>query len=171
MATTAVRVSLDEYLNTSYEPDCDYVDGILEERNVGKNRHSATQSLVVVFLFAQARELGLKVMTEQRIQVSPTRVRIPDVCLIGHEDRDEVTQHPPALWVEILSPEDRLARVQTRLQEALQFGVQTIWVVDPYSKRAWIMTPAMPIANVTDGILRCTNPELAVNLKDILPED
>ena len=33
MATT--QVSLEEYLRTDYEPDCDYVDGELEERNAG----------------------------------------------------------------------------------------------------------------------------------------
>ena len=26
--STAVHISLDEYLNTDYEPDCDYVDGV-----------------------------------------------------------------------------------------------------------------------------------------------
>jgi hypothetical protein len=30
---TATRVTLEEYLNTEYEPHCEYVDGVLEERN------------------------------------------------------------------------------------------------------------------------------------------
>jgi len=29
-------VSVREYLTTSYRPDCDYVDGRIEERNVGE---------------------------------------------------------------------------------------------------------------------------------------
>jgi hypothetical protein len=37
MATGAL-VSVDEYLSTSYDPDCDYVDGVVEERNVGRYR-------------------------------------------------------------------------------------------------------------------------------------
>ena len=37
MATT--QVSLEEYLRTHYEPDCDYVDGELEERNTGELEH------------------------------------------------------------------------------------------------------------------------------------
>ena len=32
----AVPVSLQEYLETSYRPDCDYLDGELLERNVGE---------------------------------------------------------------------------------------------------------------------------------------
>jgi hypothetical protein len=47
--STTTRVSLEEYLNSVYEPDCDYVDGVLEERNGGKQRHGETQSLIIGF--------------------------------------------------------------------------------------------------------------------------
>jgi len=33
MATAAPVISVEEYLSEVYEPDCDYVDGHLEERN------------------------------------------------------------------------------------------------------------------------------------------
>ncbi len=48
MATT--QVSLEEYLRTDYEPDCDYVDGELEERNVGEKEHSAVQAFFIKWL-------------------------------------------------------------------------------------------------------------------------
>jgi hypothetical protein len=35
-----VRIAVEEYLATSYRPDCDYVDGAIEERNVGEFDHS-----------------------------------------------------------------------------------------------------------------------------------
>ena len=31
---------MEEYLATSYRPDCDYVDGEIEERNLGEKEHS-----------------------------------------------------------------------------------------------------------------------------------
>ena len=34
-------VPVDEYLNSSYSPDMEYVDGVLVERNVGTPAHSA----------------------------------------------------------------------------------------------------------------------------------
>ena len=37
-ATTTV--SIEEYLASSYEPDMDFVDGVLEDRNVGEEPHS-----------------------------------------------------------------------------------------------------------------------------------
>ncbi len=86
--STAVHISLDEYLNTDYEPDCDYVDGVLEERNVGKNRHSRTQGLLTIWLGSREKEHGHKVLVEQRVQVSRSRMRIPDICLV---DQLEIT--------------------------------------------------------------------------------
>jgi Uma2 family endonuclease len=169
--STAVHVSLEEYLNTAYEPDCDYVDGVLEERNVGMNRHSRTQTLLSSWLFAREKEHGHKVMVEQRVQVSRSRVRVPDICLIGAQDADEVTQEPPALCVEILSPDDRWSRIQDRLTDFLSFGVPTIWIIDPYTKESWVASPGVPVTPVEDGKLRCTHLNLEVGLNEILPEE
>ena len=93
------------------------------------------------------------------------------MCLLAPSDKDEVTQHPPLLWIEILSPEDRWNRIQTRLNDALNFGVQTIWIIDPYSKEAWIATPEHGTTAVEDRILRCSEPALEVPITEILPED
>ena len=39
MATTSF-VPVEEYLNTSYEPDCEYVDGEMLQRNMGEPEHA-----------------------------------------------------------------------------------------------------------------------------------
>lgn len=119
-------VPLEEYLNTSYKPDCDYVDGVLEDRNVGQNKHSRTQTLLSSWLVAREKQLGYKTMTEQRVQISATRVRIPDACLIQADDEEPTTLKPPMLWVEILSPDDRSGRMQIKLADVFRFGVGTV---------------------------------------------
>ena len=43
-------VSLEEYLNTSYDPDVEYVDGVLVERNAGDWLHSLAQKNIIVAL-------------------------------------------------------------------------------------------------------------------------
>jgi Uma2 family endonuclease len=169
MATTpAAHVSLEEYLNTNYEPDCDYVDGILEERNVGKKKHARTQTCVGAWLLSNVESKGKDVATEQRVRLSPTRIRIPDVCVINAGDETEVQEIPPDIWVEILSPEDRLNRVLKRLQEVLDFGVPTIWIIDPYENKAWIGTPQTGIQPAKDNVLRCESLDLRMRLEDIL---
>ena len=168
MAT--VLVSLEEYLNTDYEPDCDYVDGVVEERNVGKKRHARTQSRLAGWLIAREQQHGYHMLVEQRVKVAGTRVRVPDICLVEASDRDEVIQMPPLLCVEVLSPEDRWKRVEVRINDYLAFGVPTVWIIDPYSSRAWIATSA-GAAEVNDSVLRCANLNLEIALADILPEE
>ena len=42
--SSATLISVSEYLKSSYRPDCDYVDGRVEERNVGEHDHAALQA-------------------------------------------------------------------------------------------------------------------------------
>jgi hypothetical protein len=45
MATTTITlISLEEYLHTSYHPDCDFVDDHIEERTLGESDHAAYRS-------------------------------------------------------------------------------------------------------------------------------
>jgi Uma2 family endonuclease len=169
--STAIHISLEEYLSTEYEPDCDYVDGAIEERNVGKNRHSRTQGLLTTWLGSREKEHGYKVLVEQRVKVSRSRVRIPDICLVDAHDTDEVIQNPPVLCVEILSPDDRWDRIQERLTDFLSFGVPTIWIINPYTREAWIATSDAPVAPAADGKLRCPALKLETELNEVLPAE
>ncbi len=171
MATTAVHVSLEEYLNTEYEPDCDYVDGALEDRNVGKRKHSVTQTRLGFWLEGKVKGFGLEVRVEQRFRISSSRVRIPDICVLPRDDHDEITQTPPMLWVEILSPDDRFSRLHRKLTEILNFGVSTLWIIDPYDKQAWIGTPQSGLVTAEDNVLRCESLNLQVSLEEIIPAD
>jgi Uma2 family endonuclease len=110
-------------------------------------------------------------MVEQRVKISRSRVRIPDICLVDPRDTDEVIQTPPALCVEILSPDDRWDRIQEKLTDFLSFGVPTIWIINPYTKEAWITTPQGPVTAVKDGKLRCADLKLEAELNEILPAE
>ena len=79
---TGALVSINEYLSTSYDPDCDFVDGVIEERNLGENDHAELQTAIAAYLRSRRKQWGIYVVVEQRVQVSPTRFRVPDVCVI-----------------------------------------------------------------------------------------
>jgi Uma2 family endonuclease len=117
---TSTRLSLSEYMKTSYRPDREYVDGELRERNVGKWEHARLQALLAVW--SQEKSWSVKVATEQRVQVSPTRVRIPDVMLVSRGPQPEVAVDPPVLVVEILSPDGHLHRDPVALGRLLAHG-------------------------------------------------
>lgn len=167
---TAIHVSLAEYLSTDYEPDCEYLDGVVEERNVGKRKHSKTQALLAAKLQAEIESGEFDVLIEQRVQLSASKIRIPSICVIAADNKDEVIQTPPALWVEILSPEDRWGRVQAKIDDCLRFGVGALWIVDPYSRQAWSGTQTQTIIEVLDGRLKAEHLQLDIPVEDILPE-
>ena len=55
---TSTRLSLSEYMKTSYRPDREYVDGELLERNVGKWEHARLQALLAAVSCAGDSDLG-----------------------------------------------------------------------------------------------------------------
>lgn len=162
-------VSVAEYLATSYRPDCDYVDGVVEERNLGEFDHSRLQLLICIALSRGEARHGVLVVPEQRVQVKPDRFRIPDVCLIRREDREQIITRPPLLCIEILSPEDTHSRLVTRLDDYLAMGVPECWVVDPKVRRGYTYT-AVGLLVAQDAILRLAGTTLEVNLTDLFAQ-
>ncbi len=161
---TGAAISVQEYLSTVYEPDCDYVDGELQERNRGERTHARLQAKIAAYLLAHYESAGLEVFTELRIRVSTSRYRIPDVCVTLGDPGEEVLTQPPMLCVEILSPEDRMSRIETRINDYLAMGVPYVWVIDPYTRQAFTATAEEGLREVKTGILRTDNPVIELPL-------
>lgn len=131
MATTTL-VPIEVYLRTSYRPDVDYVDGVIEERNFGQNDHSAWQGAIYAWFQQQASEGGVRVRPELRIRVAQTRVRIPDVALLDRSlEQEPVPTRPPVAVFEVVSPDDRLPDLAKRCADYERMGIRTIVVLDP----------------------------------------
>jgi Uma2 family endonuclease len=144
------------------------VDGVLVERNVGEIPHAKAQRRVLIYFYQRERQWNNFALQECRVQVSPTRYRVPDVCVMrGPEPGGNILTEPPFLCVEVLSPEDRLSRMQEKIDDYLRFGVRFVWVIDPYERKAWIYTPD-EIREVRDGLLRTADPEWIVPLAEVL---
>ena len=137
MATTPTLLAIEDYLNTSYHPDVDFVDGEIEERNLGESEHARLQALITAYFLSQEKVWGVQGVVEQRIRVSPTRVRICDVALLRADaPRERVTETSPVLCVELLSLEDRLSRAQLVLADYFAMGVANLWLIDPLRRSA-----------------------------------
>ena len=124
MVAAPSPISLDEYMNTSYSPDCEYIDGLVMERNVGQGEHSYTQGKIYRKLDGFCETKQLIVLPEQRTRVSPSRIRIADVSVVRKLER--VTTKPPLLCVEVFSPEDRWTRVTLCLADYQAMGVPCV---------------------------------------------
>lgn len=166
MATT-LAVPVEEYLHTEYEPDCDYVDGQLEERNVGERDHGELQGEIYAFFKLHSKEWRLYPFLEQRLRITATRFRVPDICLVaGTRPKEQIFTQPPLVVIEILSPEDRFSRMQEKIADYLGFGVRYVWLIDPKTRRAWVCT-ADGMREARDGILRIQDPPVALPLPEI----
>jgi Uma2 family endonuclease len=160
-------VSVEEYLRTSYDPDCDYVDGGIVERNVGETDHSDCQGRIYAYLLSRSQRLRIYPLVEERVQVSRTRFRIPDVSVVaGPRPAEPFLTTPPVIAIEILSKDDLMAYMQEKIDDSLRFGVRYVWVVDPRTRRAWVYTKDGS-HEAKDGILRAESPAVELPLSEI----
>ena len=160
-------IPIAEYLEASYRPDCDYVDGRLVERNVGEWDHSRLQIAFASYFYSREKVWNIFAVTEQRIQISPERYRVPDICVVvGPRPFTQILHEAPFLCIEILSKDDRAGDMQDKIDDYLGFGVQYVWVINPKNRKAHVHTPSS-IHEVKDGNLSTENPDISVSLDEI----
>ena len=144
-ASPQFATRLEYYLQSDLRPDCDYVDGEILERNVGEHEHAFLQSLLATLINEHRRDWNCTALTELRVQVSPSRFRVPDISVVAAEAPFErVLTRPPILCVEILSSEDRWARITERFEDYRRMGVSSLWAVDPIEGKAWTWSISSP---------------------------
>jgi Uma2 family endonuclease len=122
-------VPLAEYLSTAYDPDMEYVDGVLVERNVGDWLHSLIQSNLIYGL--RRKYPHLFVVPELRSRTKETRYRLPDVSVLLRPPRTRFLLDAAHIAIEILSEDDRMSQVLEKLAEYEAAGVEHIWLIDP----------------------------------------
>ena len=147
MATNTV-IPVSEYLSTTYRPDCDYVDGEVQERNLGERDHADLQSRLVFLLCQPENAQHVTARSELRVQVSSTRFRVPDVCVLRKgAPRDQIVIEPPLLCIEVLSPEDTMRKTRQRVRDFLSMGVLEVWIVDPAARSISVCTGSTMVEN------------------------
>jgi len=164
---TNVLVPVSEYLQTSYSPDCDYVDGEVQERNLGEVEHADLQSQLLELLRMPSAKVYVRATTELRVQVKETRFRVPDICVrraSAHKER--IVRLAPLLCIEVLSPEDRMSRTLEKVRDYLEMGVPEVWVFDPETRSVLICKGATAVTQ-TAGELRIPETPVALSLADI----
>ena len=169
MAATAtpVPVSVEEYLHSVYEPDLDYVDGFLEDRNGGEFDHWRVQRALFEALVKGEKDFGYYVIQETRTQISPTLYRVPDTCLVPRNDLPErIIRNAPLLCVEVLSPEDRLARMLAKCKDYLGMGVPEVWIIDPQKRTVHVLGNST-VRELSDGSLHLHETALEIPVSDL----
>jgi Uma2 family endonuclease len=131
--TVLPLVAVEEYLNSSYEHDVDFVDGILEERGMPTLAHSLLQGLLYAWFLQCSKNYRFKALLELRTQiVKGARYRIPDLLLCPLPlPAGRICDVVPLAVFEILSPDDTLARTRVRFRDYAAIGVPHLILLDP----------------------------------------
>ena len=134
---TSPHLSIAEYLNTDYEPDLEYMDGQLVKRNMGKWEHARLQALLTIWFGQHEDDWKVQTATDVRTRVAWTRVRLPDVLLVGLSAQAPVIDEAPVLAVEILSDGDTLSATKRKCDEYIAMGAIGVWIINPLNRTAW----------------------------------
>jgi Uma2 family endonuclease len=105
-----------------------------------------------------------------RIRVRQDWYPIPDVCVYTlPAPEEEVPSRPPLLWIEILSPDDRMPDVWRKANELLAYGVPNVWIIDPETLDSELRTPH-GIKDVPNKTLRLADSPIVVPLIEVMEE-
>jgi Uma2 family endonuclease len=160
-------VSLEHYLNTSYSPDREYRDGVLVERTGGAKAHARLQALLARYIGIREDEWGVEVYTELRSKVREAWYPIPDVCVYARDSFEErYPSVPPLLWIEILSPDDRMADVWNRAAELIANGVPYVWIIEPHTLESELRAANGP-EKILDKTLRLPESAIVIPLLEV----
>lgn len=117
------------------------VGGELRETNPAGARHGRIAMKLGARLdrYATAENLGIVLAAETgfRISRSPDTVRAPDISFVARErvppggPPDGYWDLSPDLAVEVVSPNDTAAEVQSKVQMWMEDGTRLLWVVYP----------------------------------------
>lgn len=155
-----VTMTEQEYLRTMFHPDCEFVEGRIEVRNVGELGHSMVQGILIQVFRNHGREWSILAVPECRLQVSAAHYRIPEVMVLRRGPKHpEIIHDAPLICIEVLSPDDSWTRMRKKLDEYLAMGVEHVWCFDPEAREARRYTAA--------GFDRVTEPELTVSGTEI----
>ena len=163
----ATLVPLDEYLRTSYSPDKEYRRGVLVERSVGNKAHARLQGRLAGYLVNREEQWAIEVFTELRIQARADWYPIPDICVYPAPAPDEeVPSRMPLLWIEILSPDDRMVDVWEKAREVIGCGSACVWIIDPKTLESELWTEAGS-TRILDQTLRLPASNIVIPLPEV----
>ena len=130
---TPPLVPVDDYLNSSYSPDREYVEGILLERSGPTIAHSLLQMILIRCFAEYEKALRFLSLPEVRTRIiERARYRVPDVILCPVPlPTGKVVTTVPWVVVEILSPDDKMPDQLERLRDYNRIGVRHVVLLDP----------------------------------------
>jgi Uma2 family endonuclease len=118
---------------------CELVDGKLVRMSPSSLPEARVVRTILVLLetFVLQRRLGEVFGPDLGYELTPHRVRAPDVSFVTAEklaaygNPQEFAKLVPDLVVEVISPEVKYGYLQRKIRDYFEAGVRLLWIVDP----------------------------------------
>lgn len=118
-----------------FEPDAEFVDGIIEERPVGTVEHSRWQAAIMRWFQQHEKEWNIESLPEVRLTLRPGLHRVPDVTILdrrgGRAEGRTVTIPPSIAVFEVFSPDESIKQLRRKFAEYDLAEIPNIWFIDP----------------------------------------
>lgn len=124
------RASYQAYLDLPDDLRAEYINGVIIMNPPPSFAHQRTCLRARDMLVAALPGAIVAVAVGWRLRPDRDNVRIPDVCVLGHEPESELVTVPPLVVIEVLSSNrtDDLVRKST---DYLDAGAGQYWIIDP----------------------------------------
>jgi Uma2 family endonuclease len=134
-------VAAEEYLSTTYEPEREYVRGVLVERASATPAHDLVKNAAAEHLRHHAGTGGFVIAEDCRVELVPGAVyRVPDIVVAEVEAVvGSVLRSVPMAVIEVLSASDRLTDIVLRCREFWKRGVPEILILDPENSTSFCL--------------------------------
>lgn len=120
------------YLRSSFEPDAEFVNGVIKERQQAEFDHADWQQAILSWFAQHLAEWNIRCVPSLRVRVRDRRYRVPDVVVLDRANpKEQVVTRAPLAVFEVLSPEDTVRELDEKLDDYAAMGIARIVVVDP----------------------------------------
>jgi len=133
---------MEDYLRTSYEPECEYINGVLVPKEMPKLNHALLQRLLMALLEMDRVRLGISYFAELRIRMAEGWFRVPDIAIFEGPVREQIPTRAPAVTIEILSDSESFSALRAKVRDHLASGVRLVIIPDPTDKTVVIADAA-----------------------------
>jgi Uma2 family endonuclease len=127
-------------------------------------------SIVEIVLAMLLERAGWNTAPEVRLKVVAEVEPVPDLIAVRGKFKSRYPSAAPELCVEIMSPEDTLAKTLEKSKQYIAWGSQHVWIIDPEKRTAWDLSAEAPSLSwiPPEGSLRIA--ESAVGLSALFAE-
>jgi Uma2 family endonuclease len=138
MAAQPLPLSLEEF-HRQYDgakPAYDYWYGTAVQKSRPTLLHGIVQAIIMMLL----EKAGWNTASEVRLKVVSNAEPVPDVIAVRGKFRGRYPAAAPELCIEILSPNDILAKALEKGNSYLSWGSECAWIIDPEKRTAWTLS-------------------------------